>query len=130
MLRPNDGRPVPEQAWRDLAVASTATLSTALARRGLRSVCMVGPQPLRPEMRCAGEAYTLRLLPTREDVGEPTFLANPDYPQRHAVETVGAGQVLVVDARADVRAGVLGEILALRLARRRARAARRHYCRR
>jgi regulator of RNase E activity RraA len=118
MLKANDTTPLPEQLWRDLQTATTATLSSALARRGLRSVCMIGPRPLRPGTRMAGEAYTLRLLPTREDVGEPTFLANPDYPQRHAVETVGPGQVLVVDARGDLRAGILGDILTLRVARR------------
>jgi regulator of RNase E activity RraA len=118
MLKANDTQPLPEQLWRDLEAASTATLSTALARRGLRSVCMVGPRPLRPGMRCAGEAYTLRMLPTREDIGEPTFLADPNYPQRHAIETVGPGQVLVVDARGDLRAGILGDILTLRIARR------------
>ena len=118
MLTPNDSRPLPDQLWQDLAVATTATLSSALARRALRSVCMVGPQPLRPAMRCAGEAYTLRMLPTREDVGDPSFLADPDYPQRHAIETVGPGQVLVVDARGDLRAGILGDILTLRIARR------------
>lgn len=118
MLTPNDITPLPDQLWRDLEIATTATLSTALARAGLRSVCMVGPRPLRPGMRVAGEAYTLRLLPTREDVGEPTFLANPAYPQRHAIETVGPGQVLVVDARGDIAAGILGDILTLRIARR------------
>lgn len=118
MLKQNANTPLPDQLWRDLQTATTATLSSALARRGLRSVCMLGPKPLRPGIRCAGEAYTLRMLPTREDVGEPTFLANPDYPQRHAIETVGPGQVLVVDARGDVSAGILGDILTLRIARR------------
>lgn len=118
MLKTNDTAPLPASLWEDLAVATTATLSTACARRGLRSVCTAGVYPLRPGMRVAGEAYTLRLLPTREDVGEPTFLANPNYPQRHAIETVGPGQVLVVDARGDTRAGILGDILTLRIARR------------
>ena len=118
MLKANDSAPLPDQLWRDLALATTATLSTALARRGLRAVCMTGPKPLRAGMRLAGEAYTLRLLPTREDLGEPTFLADPAYPQRHAIETVGPGQVLVVDARGDVTAGILGDILTLRVARR------------
>ncbi len=61
MLKLNDTQPLPDQLWKDLRVASTATLSTALARRGLRSVCMIGPRPLHPGMHCAGEAYTLRL---------------------------------------------------------------------
>lgn len=118
MLKANDTVPLPDSLWRDLGVATTATLSTALGRRGLRSVCMTGVLPLRAGMRVAGEAYTLRMLPTREDVGEPSFLANPSYPQRHAIETVGPGQVLVVDARGDRRAGILGDILTLRVARR------------
>jgi len=118
MLRPNDFAPLPEALWQDLRTASTATLSSALARRGLRAVCMFGPKPLRTGMRCAGEAYTLRMLPTREDLGEPSFLANPDYPQRHAIEAIGPGQVLVVDARGDLRAGILGDIFTLRIARR------------
>src|SRR3712207_1784579 len=99
MLKSNDAQALPEQLWRDLEPASTATLNTALGRRGLRAVCRAGPRPLRRGMRCAVEAYTLRMLRTREDVGEPPFLANPDLPQRHAIETVGPGQVLVVDAR-------------------------------
>jgi regulator of RNase E activity RraA len=118
MLKPNDTTPLPAQLWLDLREASTATLSTALARRGLRSVCMLGPRPLRPGTRCAGEAYTLRLLPARDDLGESSDLANPDYPQRHAVETVGPGQVLVVDARGNLGAGILGSILARRIAKR------------
>ena len=118
MLQPNDTTPLPAELWRDLEVATTATLSTALARRGLRSICMAGPLPVQRGMRCAGEAYTLRYLPTREDVGEPSFLANPAYPQRHAVEAVPPGQVLVVDARGDRGAGILGDILAVRMARR------------
>lgn len=118
MLPTNDTAPLPDHLWSDLTLATTATLSSVLAKLGLRSVCMRGPLPLRPGARLVGEAYTLRLLPTREDVGEPTFLADPAYPQRHAVETVGPGQVLVVDARGEIGAGILGGILALRIAKR------------
>ena len=110
--------PLPQSLWDDLRIASTATLSTVLIRRGLRQTQMRGMFPLRPGARLAGEAVTLRFVPAREDLSDPAMLANPEYPQRKAVETISAGQVLVVDARGELGAGILGGILALRMARR------------
>jgi regulator of RNase E activity RraA len=110
--------PLPATLWEDLRAASVATLSTALIRRGLRATMMRGVFPLRPGARLAGEAFTVRYAPTREDVADPALLANPEYPQRKAVEAIGPGQVLVIDARGDLAAGVLGEILITRMARR------------
>lgn len=110
--------PLPESLWEDLRVASTATLSTMLIRRGLRQTHMRGVFPLQAGARLAGEALTLRFVPAREDVSDPALLANPEYPQRKAVEQIGPGQVLVVDARGELGAGILGGILARRMARR------------
>jgi regulator of RNase E activity RraA len=111
-------QPLPATLWEDLKVASTATLSTVLIRRGLRSTMMTGVFPLRAGARVAGEAMTLRFVPSREDMSDPAMLANPQYPQRRAVENIPAGKVLVVDARGDVRAGILGDILVTRMAAR------------
>jgi len=108
--------PLPAALWEDLKVATTATLSTVLIRRGLRATMMQGVLPLRPGMRVAGEATTLRYVPAREDLSDPALLANPQYPQRKVVENVAAGKVLVVDARGDLRAGILGDILMTRMA--------------
>ncbi|HEY8838478.1 MAG TPA: ribonuclease activity regulator RraA, partial [Dehalococcoidia bacterium] len=107
--------PLPESLWQDLAIATTATLSTVLIRRGLRSTMMTGVFPLRPGAKVAGEAMTLRFVPAREDMSDPAMLANPEYPQRKAVENIPAGKVLVVDARGDTRAGILGDILVTRM---------------
>lgn len=106
---------LPESLWEDLKLATSATLSTVLIRRGLRSTMMTRVFPLRPGARIAGEAMTLRFVPAREDYLDPGMLANPEYPQRKAVENIPAGKVLVVDARGDVRAGILGDILISRM---------------
>ncbi len=106
---------LPQALWDDLEIATTATLSTVLIRRGLRSTMMTGVFPLRAGAKLAGEAMTLRFVPAREDFLDPGMLANPQYPQRNAVENIPAGKVLVVDARGDVRAGILGDILVTRM---------------
>ncbi len=110
--------PLPPSIWEDLRACSTASLRVVLAQRGLQRLCMAGVRPLRPGARLAGTALTLRFVPSREDVSNPAMLSNPTYPQRHAVEIIEAGQVLVVEARGEHGAGILGGILALRMARR------------
>jgi len=107
--------PLPATLWEDLKIASAATLSTVLIRRGFGRTMMQGVFPLRSGARIAGEAMTLRFVPAREDLGDPAMLANPEYPQRKAVENIPAGKVLVVDARGDLGAGILGDILVTRM---------------
>jgi regulator of RNase E activity RraA len=51
----------------------------------------------------------------REDLSRTEILSDPEYPPRKAIEDIPPGQVLVADCRGDLRAGVLGDILALRL---------------
>ncbi len=107
--------PLPAALWEDLAIATTATLNTVLTRSGLRSTAMSGVFPLRPGMRLAAEATTLRYVPMREDIRDPAILANPEYPQRKIVEQIAPDRVLVVDARRDTSAGILGDILITRM---------------
>jgi len=70
---------------------------------------------LRPDLRLVGQAFTLRYIPMREDLEPTGEFDNLTNKQRLAVESVGPGDVLVIDARGDTRAGVLGSILAARL---------------
>ena len=102
---------------RDLFRAvSTATLSTALFKRGLRNTFVQGAQPLdRATARMAGPAFTLRYIPAREDLDTIEVFKDPRHPQRHAVETVPAGAVMVVDSRGDARAASAGAILVRRM---------------
>jgi regulator of RNase E activity RraA len=98
-----------------LRQASTATLSTQLLARGLRNTYLHGLKPLNPRLRMAGEAFTLRYIPAREDVDTLDVFQDYDHPQRKAIESVGPGQVLVMDCRGQGRAASAGGILATRL---------------
>jgi len=95
---------------------STATLTTALFKRGLRNMFMRGVRPLRGYPgNLVGAAFTLRNIPAREDLDRVEGFANPEHPQRKAIETVPAGQVLVVDCRGEAHAASGGDILMTRL---------------
>jgi regulator of RNase E activity RraA len=98
--------------------SSTATLATQLFKRGFRTRFMTGVRPLHPELKLVGAARTLRYVPMREDLDHMGVFRDPEMPQRKAVEIVGRGEVLVIDARGDLRAGTLGNILAARIMRR------------
>lgn len=95
---------------------TTATLTTQLFKRGLRNQFMQGVRPLGHYAgNLVGPAFTLRNIPAREDLDVLAGFANPEHPQRKAIETAPAGQVLVVDCRGDTRAASGGEILMTRL---------------
>ncbi|MBW9054505.1 ribonuclease activity regulator RraA [Rhizobium mesosinicum] len=96
---------------------STASIATALYKRGLRNQFIQGVVPVSPKPETmVGQAFTLRYIPAREDRNPITVFRNADHPQRVAVETCPAGQVLVMDARKDARAATAGSILITRLA--------------
>src|SRR5437016_899436 len=102
-----------------LGRASTATITTQLLARGLRNTFLEGLRPINPNhSRLVGEAFTLRYIPAREDVDTLAVFEDYDHPQRKAVESVGPGQVLVMDCRNQGRAASAGNILATRLLKR------------
>lgn len=99
-----------------LLEATTATLTTQLFKRGLRNAFMQGVRRLGPRgPNMVGPAMTLRYIPAREDLDHLGVLADPEHPQRKAVETARPGCVLVQDCRGDARAACGGEILMTRL---------------
>lgn len=99
-----------------LLSVSTATLTTALFKRGLRNTFVQGARPLNPAAcKMAGPAFTLRYIPAREDLDTLSVFQDPRHPQRHAVETIPAGSVMVIDSRGDARAASAGGILATRM---------------
>jgi regulator of RNase E activity RraA len=107
-----------DPAVRDkLKGVSTATLASALYKRGLRNQMVQGAVPLSPPKggSMVGEAYTLRYIPAREDLNPMTVFRNHAHPQRKAVEECPAGAVFVIDSRKDARAASAGAILATRL---------------
>jgi regulator of RNase E activity RraA len=96
---------------------STATLASALYKRGFRNQMVQGVLPLSPPKggSMVGEAYTLRYIPAREDLNPMTVFRNHSHPQRKAVEECPPGAVFVIDSRKDARAASAGAILATRL---------------
>ena len=50
-----------------------------------------------------GEAFTLRYIPSREDIDVSSAFEDRDHPQRKTIETIPAGHVLVMDCRQDRR---------------------------
>jgi regulator of RNase E activity RraA len=107
-------------ATRDkLKTASTATLTTALFKRGFRNQFIQDVHPLDPDnARMVGEAFTLRYIPAREDLNPITVFRDPAHPQRKAVEECPPGAVFVIDSRRNARAASAGSILVTRLMKR------------
>lgn len=96
---------------------STASIATALFKRGLRNQFIQGVVPVAPKQEnMVGPAFTLRYIPAREDRNPISVFRNPEHPQRVAMETCPPGHVLVMDARKDARAATAGSILITRLA--------------
>ncbi len=102
-----------------LASISTATLTTVLLKKGLRKVWMCGTRPLEPgQPRLVGPAFTLRFVPAREDLATPESWSSP-ISTRAAIEAMPEGCIAVVDAMGNADAGIFGDILCARMAKRR-----------
>jgi regulator of RNase E activity RraA len=102
-----------------LKTVSTATLATALFKRGLRNQMIQDVRPLNPgSASMVGEAYTLRYMPAREDLNPISVFQDRGHPQRKAVEECPEGAVFVIDSRRDARAASAGSILVSRLMKR------------
>ena len=104
---------------RQLMQVSTATLCTALFKRGLRHQFIQNVHPLNAGLpNMVGPAYTLRYIPAREDLNPITVFNDRGHPQRKAVEECPPGAVFVIDSRKDARAASAGGILVSRLMKR------------
>ena len=101
-----------------LSGITTATLTTLLLKKGLRNVWLRGTRPLRPgQPRLVGRAFTLRFVPAREDLATPESWSSPTS-TRAAIEDMPAGCIAVVDAMGVTDAGIFGDILCARMAKR------------
>jgi regulator of RNase E activity RraA len=97
---------------------STATITTVLLKKGLRNVWMRGTRPLKPgQPRLVGPAFTLRFVPAREDLATPESWSSPRS-TRAAIEAMPEGAIAVVDAMGVTDAGIFGDILCARMAKR------------
>ncbi len=112
--------PLSAQIKSQLETITTATLTTVLLKKGLRTVWMKGAAPFSPAAqgkRLVGEAFTLRFVPAREDLATPASWSNP-ISTRAAIEAMPEGVIAVADAMGRTDAGIFGDILCARLVNR------------
>jgi regulator of RNase E activity RraA len=110
--------PLDPKLTQTLSTVSTATITTVLLKKGLRNVWLRGPKPLRPgQKRLVGRAFTMRFVPAREDLATPESWSSP-HSTRAAIEDMPSGCITVVDAMGVTDAGIFGDILCARMAKR------------
>jgi regulator of RNase E activity RraA len=101
-----------------LSGVTTATITTILLKKGLRNVWMRGSKPIRAgQQRLVGRAFTLRFVPAREDLATPESWSSP-ISTRAAIEAMPEGCIAVADAMGVTDAGIFGDILCARMAKR------------
>lgn len=111
---------VPTETLDLLKVVGTPTLSSELLKAGYRNHFMIGPEPLAvtPNQRMVGRARTLRFINMREDLLEAQYDSLTASPHRIALEDVGPGEVLVIDAGGSLEAAVVGDMFTRRIMQR------------
>ncbi len=108
--------PLSDASRTKLAAISTATITTVLFKRGFRNVFISGVGLINPDApRMVGPAYTMRYIPSREDLDTLSVFEDRSHPQRKGVEECPAGAVFVIDSRRDPKAASAGSILVTRL---------------
>jgi 5-oxopent-3-ene-1,2,5-tricarboxylate decarboxylase / 2-hydroxyhepta-2,4-diene-1,7-dioate isomerase len=111
-LAPEMTTSLPPELREKLARTPVAGLSAQLRKRGLNNVTIEGVRPLHPATKLVGTARTLRFVPNREDL----FISHGGAynAQKRAFDSVGEGEVIVIEARGETGSGTLGDILAIR----------------
>ena len=91
---------------------SSATASGELYRLGLRNPHLQGLTARMPGKKVVAPALTLQFMPKREDLYDVDEYADPEKQlHRHALYHTRPGDIVVVDARADLSSGVFGEMM-------------------
>ncbi|NQW00569.1 MAG: ribonuclease activity regulator RraA [Rhodospirillales bacterium] len=101
-----------------LLAISTATITTQLFKKGIRSSYMKGPLPLvADQARIVGPAFTIRFTPAREDLATLASLQD-GVSMQQAIEAIPPAAIAVVDAMGNTDCGIIGDIFARRMAER------------
>jgi regulator of RNase E activity RraA len=94
-----------------LAIGAAAASST-LAGMGIRNAHIQGPVPWSTGKAIAGPALTLQFMPKREDLYGDGEYSDPEKQlHRHVLYHVEQGDIIVVDARGDMSAGIFGDMM-------------------
>ena len=109
--------PLPDDIKQALSKVTTASITTILLKKGLRNVWMRGTRPIKPgQGRLVGRAFTLRFVPAREDLATPESWSSP-ISTRAAIEAMPEGAIVVADSMGTTDAGIFGDILCARMAK-------------
>src|SRR4249919_4307202 len=96
---------------------TTGTITTMLLKKGIRHSWMADAMPFGISgKRVVGPAFTLRFVPVREDLATPESWSKP-ISTRGAIEAMPEGCIVVADAMGTTDAGIFGDILCARMAK-------------
>jgi regulator of RNase E activity RraA len=102
----------PKYLAEGLAAVGSATSSAELSRMGIRDSHLCGPVTFTPGRCIAGPALTLQFMPIREDLyGGDEYEDREKQLHRHCLYHTQPGDIVVVDAREDMKSGVFGEMM-------------------
>lgn len=103
----------PPAAWSEaLARVGAATVAGTLFHMGVRNTFIEGPVAWTRGRSVAGPALTLQFMPKREDLYGEGEYADPERQlHRHVLYHTRPGDIVVVDARGNLRSGVFGEMM-------------------
>lgn len=94
------------------------TITATLAAKGIANGFLAGLTPLDPaNARFVATAYTIRALPTREDLLRAVNEGTAPNLHRQAMREVGEGQAIVTDCGGDRGISFFGELISTYLAR-------------
>lgn len=114
-----EAAPIADETLEILRHIPTQTLIDGLWVMGWPMSFIHGAKPLQPGQRMAGRAVTLRFVPHRPDLAadKPKGAQSAEYV---AIELVGPGEALVIDAMGWEYSSIGGDIKFLRLMQRQA----------
>jgi len=95
-----------------LEAIGSATIAGTLYQMGVRDVFIEGPVAWTKGRVVAGPALTLQFMPKRDDLyGDGEYNDPEKQLHRHVLYHTQPGDIVVVDARADMRSGVFGDMM-------------------
>ena len=112
MVEINDIKRPSAELIAGIKAVGAATASATLAHMGIRNSHITGPVSWNKGKAIAGPALTLQFMPKREDLyGDGEYADVEKQLHRHVLYKVEKGDVVVVDARGDLTAGVFGDMM-------------------
>ncbi|MBM3958683.1 MAG: ribonuclease activity regulator RraA [SAR202 cluster bacterium] len=102
----------PKSLIKRLEGIGAATAAGELNRMGIKNVFIQGPTTWTPGRSIVGPALTLQFMPKRGDIYPEGEYVDPERQlHRHVLYHTQPGDIVVVDARAEMSSGVFGEMM-------------------